>query len=670
MGLSKGLTAVLLLLAVTGLRCGSDQQVSKGTADVAGSGDTASADAPLADTDAATVGDDAAVDVAADVAADVPIDVPIDVPPPTCTEAQTKACDDGLACTTDECTMPYAVCKWTLVPDTCLIGGICHASGDQVPSDPCRQCDPAQPHAWSLAPTGAPCDDGNACTFNGTCVGGACSSQAVVCGDDNPCTSDACDVKKGCTYPPISAVACSDGSACTSGDTCVVGLCQGATVSCDDANPCTDDSCELATGCTHTDNSAACSDGDACTDGDTCAGGVCGKGGAANCDDGNTCTLDTCDTFAGCYHLPTKSPCCQGVTSICDDGNPCTSDDCGQGGACSHVANSAVCDDGNACTSADVCGTSGCKGSPKVCDDKNPCTSDSCSSQKGCVFTALASGSCDDGDPCTQGDVCGGGVCKGSGQCACTPTFAKQASKLTALDIGAGGKPGEGLDIDANVKTCSPAGNCSGGIDNAFGGMAGLLNAQLDKAVASGSIVLVLEYKDFKQGPINVALYQASLDASNPTCDVQKQSCAYLMSKSMLTAQCAPVVAMSGTLTGTGLVAGGKGTKFPFNLPIGGANLAINIDDVQLVGTAVVQGGLVTSLDAILGGAVPKAELLAAIDAAPEGVFPAGLDKATIKALVDATVLADIDTDGDGVNDAASIGLKIKGIAATITGAK
>lgn len=45
---------------------------------------------------------------------------------------------------------------------------------------------------------------------------------------------------------------------------------------CDDGNTCTDDSCDPGLGCQNTNNSNACDDGDACTNNDICAGGTCG----------------------------------------------------------------------------------------------------------------------------------------------------------------------------------------------------------------------------------------------------------------------------------------------------------------------------------------------------------------------------------------------------------
>ena len=44
---------------------------------------------------------------------------------------------------------------------------------------------------------------------------------------------------------------------------------------CNDNNPCTNDSCDPASGCVFTNNTAACDDNDPCTIGDVCGGGSC-----------------------------------------------------------------------------------------------------------------------------------------------------------------------------------------------------------------------------------------------------------------------------------------------------------------------------------------------------------------------------------------------------------
>ncbi len=660
MSVRADLTRVAVVLCLALAACGSTEAV-QGVAvpDTGGKADTFTADV----TDDIPAPADADVDAAPDVA-------PADVAQVPCTAAQVAACDDKLDCTADSC-IPGGVCAWKLKPAFCLIGGVCRADGDKKAGDACSVCAAATaPKTWSVAADGSACDDSDACTFNDVCKSSNCKGEVVQCDDKNPCTADVCTPKTGCSYPPVDGnPACDDGNACTSGDKCAVGLCAGVTADCDDKNPCTDDACNLATGCTHTDNTSPCSDGNGCTSGDTCTAGACVPGGPANCDDGNTCTLDSCQGTLGCYHLPTQSPCCIGQTSICDDGNPCTSDLCDPAtSGCSHEPNSAVCSDGNACTGSDSCAGGSCKGVALSCNDNSPCTADACDPASGCIYTAVDGGACDDGNSCTTADACLGGKCVGQGECQCTPVFSPDASKLTAVDIGNGGKPGEGLDIDNNPATCAPDGSCSGGIDNALGALAGVVNAQLDKAVASGSVTLLVEYKDFKQGPISLALYQGKLDASNATCDVQTQSCAYDVSPSMMDLKkCTPLVSMPGTLAGNALVAGGPGTNFPFNIPIqAGVNLAVTIYGARLVGTVELSAGKVTTITGILGGAVPKDQLMSAIDALPDAGLP--VPKDTLKAILDSAVTNDIDTNGDGVKDAASIGLKLKGIPATILG--
>ena len=64
-------------------------------------------------------------------------------------------------------------------------------------------------------PDGAPCDDGNACTVDDACLGGACggmpqgchgggcTGSPLACDDGDACTEDACDPAAGCRHTPI-----------------------------------------------------------------------------------------------------------------------------------------------------------------------------------------------------------------------------------------------------------------------------------------------------------------------------------------------------------------------------------------------------------------------------------------------------------------------------------
>ncbi len=193
------------------------------------------------------------------------------------TDESAEGCDDGAPCTIDSC--EAGVCKHVI--------------------------------------DGVNCDDNDPCTINDTCTeqGGVSSCKGVAfdpvsnnfCDDNDPCTVDSCGAK-GCIHS--GGPACDDGNPCTESDTCVAGLCAGVTKVCDDGNACSTDSCEGATGvCLAIAlTGTSCDDGDACTAGDGCALGLGGIGcygtQAVSCDDANPCTIDSCDPVKGCGSVP------------------------------------------------------------------------------------------------------------------------------------------------------------------------------------------------------------------------------------------------------------------------------------------------------------------------------------------------------------------------------
>ena len=184
---------------------------------------------------------------------------------------------------------------------------------------------------------------------------------------------------------------------------------------CEDGNPCTDDLCDPAEGCSHPLNAAPCDDGNTCTVNDHCFEGTC-SGSAKVCDDLNSCTTDLCDPVSvqGCYFVNNSDGCD-------DDGNPCSIDVC-ENGACQHkLATDLPCDDGDPCTDGDMCKSGQCvKGGPKNCDDDDLCTADSCDPVQGCVNQVQV------GTPCTFEwlicdfpGTCGADGCMPKPDCPC-----------------------------------------------------------------------------------------------------------------------------------------------------------------------------------------------------------------------------------------------------------
>ena len=396
----------------------------------------------------------------------------------------TKTVDDGKLCDADgnACT----------VADHC-VGATC-TPGKDVVCDNSNICSKASCDSGSgkcvgkSVQDGVPCDDKTVCTGSDVCKGGECLGKIISCDDTNPCTSDSCDAVKGCVSTnlegngcdddnpctvgdlckegacvkgalkacdsgmactvgacslttgkcdyknKIAGAPCNDGDACSENDGCADAVCQGKSVNCDDANPCTNDTCDNKAGCKHVANISPCSDGDACTLSDNCAAGTCVSGAAKICVDNLLCTADTCNkttgncVFDGAAMNGTPCDdsnvctlgdnclggfCAVGIQKDCNDNNLCTDDLCDKVKGCSPTFNSKACDDSNACTGSDICKFGDCEGNVIKCDDGNLCTDDACDPKKGCIVSNNAV-ICDDNSKCTSGDACKNGKCGGA----------------------------------------------------------------------------------------------------------------------------------------------------------------------------------------------------------------------------------------------------------------
>jgi hypothetical protein len=83
---------------------------------------------------------------------------------------------------------------------------------------------------------------------------------------------------------------------------------------------------------------------------------------AAECDDGNSCTVDTCDLSLGCQHTAGNAGAvCRPSTGACDVAESCN----GASAGCpadQHQPNGTACSDGNACTANESCQSGSCAG--------------------------------------------------------------------------------------------------------------------------------------------------------------------------------------------------------------------------------------------------------------------------------------------------------------------
>ncbi len=294
-----------------------------------------------------------------------------------CASGDPANCDDGNDCTTNTCNPAFGCftannSKPCADGNACTVNDLCNdgscepgAALDCDDGNECttNACDVVT--GCANLPLNQPCDDENACTLDDWCVDGACLPGPVAdCNDDNGCTDDSCNSFNGCVNDANSGP-CDDGDDCTQGDLCGNGECvAGDALDCDDMNPCTQDSCDPTTGCVHAALAGTCSDGNACTTGDSCQDAVCVPSGMVDCDDLDPCTIDSCLTETGCLY--TALPDADG-DGICDATDNCPAvrnpvqadmDGDGDGDGCDPCANglldSGQCDDGNS-DSGDGC---------------------------------------------------------------------------------------------------------------------------------------------------------------------------------------------------------------------------------------------------------------------------------------------------------------------------
>ncbi len=352
-------------------------------------------------------------------------------------------CDDGNACTVDDCDAGFcrhdvdsaATCSDTLFcngAELCNALGYCENAGAPMACDDGVACtiddcdelldacihDPRN----SLCDDGAWCNGVEACDRDDGCVAGIPPD----CSDTVGCTADACDEQgDSCEHVPHDE-ACDDGAWCNGVEACDAesGCVPGTPPDCVDDVACTADACdEAGDACSHDPNPAACDDGLFCNGAETCdrfAG--CGQGSAPDCDDGIGCTNDLCSEAADvCLHEPDNGSCddgqwCNGIEVCTATGCAPGSEPCESPAMCDELSDRCVgcvtnadCSDGLFCNGEEAClaGTGLCGAAAGVeCDDGIACTIDGCDESADACTHAPADGLCRDGLFCNGEEAC------------------------------------------------------------------------------------------------------------------------------------------------------------------------------------------------------------------------------------------------------------------------
>ncbi len=241
---------------------------------------------------------------------------------------------------------------------------------------------------------------------------------------------------------PVCPASCDDAIPCTR-DSCVEGRCAHEV----DDTLCPGERCNVTMGCVPIvcSSAAECDDGDRCNGAERCMPGSGTPTGCVppeaplDCNDRVNCTDDSCVPATGCVHV--------GVNARCDDAVPCTTDVCaGTAGpsGCEYTLNDALC--ASACRTGSMCTLHGCTdGAPRICaDDGSPCTVERCDAAAGgCTADALDADM--DGFPAMSATSSGTTVmCRGGTDCDDT----RRAVNPSATEIC-----GNGLDDDCSVAT-------------------------------------------------------------------------------------------------------------------------------------------------------------------------------------------------------------------------
>ncbi len=286
---------------------------------------------------------------------------------------------------------------------------------------------------------GSPCNT-DLCIRNQKCYGGRCKGgEPVQCESDNICLRGECNSTTGnCDFTVLKGLECNDRDRCTVEDKCRrSGECKGRSRDCSDDNICTIDHCDRRKGCLHFNiDDKDCDDKDKCTFDDKCMNGTC-QGTLKNCNNHGACDPDTgkciCDKhfFGRNCRIHCNHESCPHENAHCDPhSGKCKCKKHFYGKKCKTRCDHNNCDhEGGKCN----CTTGKCECRHGFSGDKcdKQCDKHSCPPRKGeckhgvckCKPHFFPHGSCH--KFCKDNETCNNhGQCNAKGKCECEPEFA------------------------------------------------------------------------------------------------------------------------------------------------------------------------------------------------------------------------------------------------------
>jgi len=245
---------------------------------------------------------------------------------------------------------------------------------------------------------------------------------------------------------------CNDDLFCNGAEMCQVGVCVDGPDPCIDLAHCDElnDMCICL-------NDSECDDGQFCNGVETCdVSGHCQPGTSTDCNDGVSCTVDSCNEGTdSCDNVPFDGVCdnglycdgaewcdpvadCQPGTDVdCSDGVDCTVDSCNEGtDSCDNIPDDALCGNGLWCDGTETCDpVADCQPGAEPCIDLAHCD------EENDVCICTGDEDCDDHVGCTID------MCNTNGICIYTPDDSACSNDLFC----------------DGVETCDPVLDCQDG---------------------------------------------------------------------------------------------------------------------------------------------------------------------------------------------------------------
>ena len=186
--------------------------------------------------------------------------------------------------------------------------------------------------------------------------------------------------------------------------------------------------------------------------------------------------------------------------------------------------------------------------------------------------------------------------------------------------------------------------------------------------MADGSLVVSFAHDGWSASGVDYTLLAFTGSFVDPTCEAAQGGCGILVEPATIDDDCQPVMALAASGTPTSVQAGGPGNNLPILFPVGEAVLSLNLYHLTIDAELTVGDDGILAMQGVMGGAIRKADLFAALEVVPPEQLPAGLDAGTLTLLLDGLVTSDIDTDADGQPDAASVGFVFEAAPAVLEG--